>query len=1361
MVKKSEQKILIGDYIRKKVLPDGLSVKKAAGLLDVSRPTLSNLLNGNASLSQEMAQKLERAFGVSARELIELQTSHEALAAAQIGVPEKTKRYVPPFLKIVANDIEEWAGHSNISARSRFAVLLRILVQSTNTTLTMVDFPGNDDSQRHGWDGLTVASSGSPWVPSGNTGWEFGVNQNPKSKADKDYKKSLKLPKGERLKTTFIFVTPRRWPGKGSWRDERLKEGNWKDIRVYDASDIEQWLEQSIPAQAWFANESNMPSSGVLSLDTCWRNWSMCCNPPLLQSLFQESLASANIDAIAKKIENGTLVVAADSREEGLAFLSVLFEQDHPLLAALRDRIAVFTEPGVLPRLMQKGSVVIPVIINQEIEKEHAILDHCPPSIVVRPKNIAGSDADVSLETLSHKALHDALAEMGLNEDEIELLVHESGQSLTVLRRRLAKADAIKIPSWSSDSRHTRLLIPMAFAGSWDTRTSADKDILVWISEAENYDAIDQNILALMDIEDPPVWMLGSFRGVVSKLDALFAIKNSISEADLARFFEVAALVLSEDDPALDLPEDERWMANIYGKKREISGALREGISETLVILSVYGKDLFGDRLGFNPSDRIAGIIRNLLADGKGRAFEAHSHDLPMYAEAAPETFLEILEEDLDAADPAVFEIIRPMSSSLFGSSPRTGLLWALEILAWHPERLTRVVAILARLATKPLDDNLANKPTATLSAIFRSWMPQTAANVDERIAALDYLVNVSPQLGWSICIEQLEPGSRFGCFNQKPRWRTDARGAGQAISRQEVFSFNRHALDLALKWPNHSERTLGDLVKCLEVMLEEDQEMVWSLISTWAETADDTEKAVLRERIRTTTKTRRAKKKMRRDDIPQLSKELMEMAKDTFDKLKPKDIVQRHSWLFLNSWVDVSADELEDDDGWEKQEAQIARLRMEAVEEVYTEHAIEGLINLAATGEASYSVGWCAANIITTENMVLLIEELVERSGFQSFGVERGLVAGLFANLKPKTLRTVLETAHKTINPERFVSLLTLAPFTSNTWRVAEDLGDEVEKKYWSEVPVHLGRLSGDDREHGIHKLLEAGRPRATFQLVRFDFENISTNLLFRILDEAAASEENFQVNQMEAYAIKEAFKVLNEKLGIPVSDMATLEFRYLSVFDREEGAIPNLEKQISENPEMFAQAVAHLYKRSDDKEDPQEFQAQNVEVATARAKQAFKLLNLIRRIPGGNRGGEIDSTALVDWINSARSSLRELGRIDVGDTQIGEILARSEVGKDGVWPCEAVREAMEKVLNQRIAEGFRIGKLNQRGVHWRGEGGQQERELAAEYDKWAQSLNSSHPRTARTLRKLRDSYLRDGEWQDTEAKIKKRLRH
>ncbi len=165
-----------GEYIREKILyPKKISVTEAAKILGVGRPALSNFLNGNASLSSDMAARIERAFGVPAQKLHDIQAAYDAAQTKTKGAPANTSAYVPPFLEIVANEIEGWA--SNIAARPRLSVLLRTLVSSTGIGLTKIDFPGNDDAERPGWDGFVVASEGTPWIPEGQSGWEFGCNQ--------------------------------------------------------------------------------------------------------------------------------------------------------------------------------------------------------------------------------------------------------------------------------------------------------------------------------------------------------------------------------------------------------------------------------------------------------------------------------------------------------------------------------------------------------------------------------------------------------------------------------------------------------------------------------------------------------------------------------------------------------------------------------------------------------------------------------------------------------------------------------------------------------------------------------------------------------------------------------------------------------------------------------------------------------------------------------------------------------------------------------------------------------------------------------------------------------------------------------
>ena len=84
-----------GDVIRVGVIePLGLSVSKAAEILGVRRATLSDFLNGKASLSAEMALRIEKAFGPNMEHLLRMQAAYDAaqqrLREDQIAV----ERYV-------------------------------------------------------------------------------------------------------------------------------------------------------------------------------------------------------------------------------------------------------------------------------------------------------------------------------------------------------------------------------------------------------------------------------------------------------------------------------------------------------------------------------------------------------------------------------------------------------------------------------------------------------------------------------------------------------------------------------------------------------------------------------------------------------------------------------------------------------------------------------------------------------------------------------------------------------------------------------------------------------------------------------------------------------------------------------------------------------------------------------------------------------------------------------------------------------------------------------------------------------------------------------------------------------------------
>jgi addiction module HigA family antidote len=71
-----------GSFVRSEIIePLDLSVTGAAQALGITRAALSTFLNERASLSPDMAIRLEKAFGVSMETLMRMQNSYDIAQA--------------------------------------------------------------------------------------------------------------------------------------------------------------------------------------------------------------------------------------------------------------------------------------------------------------------------------------------------------------------------------------------------------------------------------------------------------------------------------------------------------------------------------------------------------------------------------------------------------------------------------------------------------------------------------------------------------------------------------------------------------------------------------------------------------------------------------------------------------------------------------------------------------------------------------------------------------------------------------------------------------------------------------------------------------------------------------------------------------------------------------------------------------------------------------------------------------------------------------------------------------------------------------------------------------------------------------
>ena len=1158
-----------------------------------------------------------------------------------------------------------------------------------------------------------------------------------------------------------MFVAPRNWSGKHSWAKDKTTRGEWKDVRAFDASDLEQWLEQSIPAQTRMREFQGGAGQKVTTLGQIWLEWAAVTKPELPEELFAPAAErhQKQLEKWLKEPPASPFVVTADSVLEALAFLNCALKRLVETCPGNYERAVVIRSVAGFRTIPKDSSNFVAIVASSEVERALAGLQKKTHTIIVRGRNTVNDDANIALDLLGNEPFREALRHTGLNDPRIDRLARESARSPTILRRRLAQVEAVKVPPWANDNNVARALIPLIFVGAWDSSADADKEILSCLTDRPYEDA-ERTIAQLQTMDEAPIWSIGQLRGVVSKIDALYAAHRALTKEDLENFLFAAEVVLSEQDPALELPEDQRWAANLYEKGRDHSSALRQGLCDTLVLLAVHGNALVGERLGIDLEAAVGGVVRRLLTPSAASTWLSQKNNLPQYAEAAPDTFLSIIEADLNSEDPKIAVLFAPADTGFLGDCPRSGMLWALELLAWKPERLVRVTSILAKLCAWKINDNWANKPMGTLKSIFRFWMPQTAASLDQRNRALETLTKKFPEVGWQVCVDQFDPGSTLGDYSSKPRWRTDAYDAGEVTTRSEAQQGQRKAIELALDWSVHDEHSLGDLVGRLEALSSEHRNRVWELIAAWNDTGPtDSQKAALRERIRRCTLTRRS----RHRGIDNAEREC---ARQACARLESQNPVVRHQWLFLSQWVDESADEYEDEQlDYQKREERIARQQREALQEVWAESGLDGIKELCRLGNASRVVGWHMSEICAgvQQRADFLQQIMAEQSDDLRDKCEH-CIDGFLAKLDLPDRDAVLAEllARLGSDEDASIRLLRCAPFDGGTWQHVDRLSKGLKRRYWEEVNPHWGPHDASAIATFVDELLQVDRPHAAFHAAHMDWKLIDSPRLMRLLTEVATNDaESSGYHRLEGHYVFQALDTLEQRGDTSRDDLARLEFLFIEVLDHSEHGIRNLEALLSETPALFMEMLALAFRRNDGGEDPAEWRLPNSDNRSAVAHAAYVLLTNASRIPGTQADGSIDLKELKAWLEQVRTLTREYGRADIGDEMIGQLLSHCSPGDDGVWPCEPVRDAIDDLGSQEIATGMLVGIRNARGATWRGEGGAQERELAEQYRSWSREVAFEHPFTANMLEQIAADYDHDAKWWDNQDSVRQHLGH
>jgi hypothetical protein len=1250
-------------------------------------------------------------------------------------------------MKISATQLENWADTRD--AQGMLPVLVRRLISATSTT-TVLAMPGGESVGLPGWDGLIEVAGGNAWVPDGRSYWELGCSGDVLKKARGDFaKRSSEINPENAAMGIFVFVSPRRWRGKAAWVKEASDRKIWKQVIALDADDMEIWLENAPAVALWFGEQLGFSGIGIESVTRYWENWRTQTQIPLTSAALEtgrEHAKNSLGNALARLPP--LIGIEADSSEEAVAFAcSVLLERGYADLACCVTSDEGWRFVDANPNL-RIGVALSPNIAARRSPKDGFALV-VPLSAGDRPAQLLGSAARAAqeerivLERPRAEDFEKSLLTLGEEHADATRMVRAVGRSWSVYRRIRAKSPLIRRPTWLNET-FRKSLVTITLVGAWSSDKGGDRSCVEAVS-GRTYSETEADLRKLARYDDPPILQIGSVWKAKAPIELLHLLGPEITKEELTRFLSVAESILIKPDPALELEDEKRWMAAVYGKVREESGLVISSVVDSLAKLSVYAERTTDPQAGFIKAG-IDGLIRLLLNNADEQRWLSLSGVLRELAEASPDEFLRAVEASLSLSSAPIRVLLTETanSGSFGGRCWHAHLLWALELLAWSPARLARIAEILSQLSSTPIKGNWANSPINTLRSLFRVWWPQTAATVDQRIAVLDRLIRAYNEIAWTLMYSMVSDGG-FATANAKPNWRDDDSGTSdrpnEADLGKALEEIGRRLITQAGKNPRRIAQLLDSLDRfdgefLAEILRHVDE----------SKNLDDDGREIIRDSVRRYLNWHNSFNR----DRDRKSWAAADILRPHFEALSPVDLIKKHRWLFENAWTPLPDGHSED---FEAEDRTREQLRAAAIQEIVGQRGLSGIADLAEVSQDRRLVGYQLAKSKIPNDAVAtwLAEQFVAAGAKFYVPLVSGFLSAMSVENRAALLNEIITDRADSIGgTETIAPLLANAPFDRDTWTIVERIPEQVSALYWKEV--HPGYVHGDanDLKYVLTKLLAAKRCRTAFQAMSLDYGDVEAETLVAILEAIRSGEED-DGPLPNGWHIGKALNQAAKSQEIPQRRLALLQFAFFqAVKDGEHGA-KFLYDEIADDPALLVELVCLAYRRRNGGDGA-------AEVNKTAAELAYHVLHDGRVTPGSRDNGAIDEAVFRKWMDYVRTGAGGNDRLEVAETVIGQWLSQCPSDVDGSWPCQPVRDFLDEADSGRIREGFVTGVLNNRGVTTRGmtDGGEQERTLAEKYRVLAKRIQESHPRVAESLTQIEKHYERYAQREDWEAQLR-----
>ena len=1047
----------------------------------------------------------------------------------------------------------------------------------------------------------------------------------------------------DRETTTFYLVTPYIWAYDNQgmsipkWEADHNKD--WKDVYVYDAAKLRDWINSEPSVCAWLLEQyGDKQLLSFSSVADAWKTFSNRTDPPFLSTMFLEGQQD-EINVLKNRMQQKMCRVRAATFLDAYGFCLAILMQNKETMnhtIVVHDKNTYYE----LTRTIKGKTLLLSFPFIEQVSDTNHTINCYSKETTYRADMIKLHDRWKSQFTK-------ALREMGLSDVKANECYSFTHGNLLSLIRRIPGNTADSTPNWVN-SINKDLLYPIVFLKQFSIESEIEKRIVTFIADVE-FDTIVKEYEQFGKMEDAPLKKLDGVFYLVSYEEAWWTLNIDISDVMSKRMYEIIRSILSECESLNEF--ESRMYAPIM-------------------------KRLFGNYIYFaeTGSDQtlIDEQVKSILKYANSSKYNQIVIDsLSNLAEASPDVVLDFIKAELDQG--IVFE--------LFTNADRFGddyciILWALDKLVNRERTAIQACMVLSNLCHIRKEYHINNSPRESLLDALCLWNNYCALTIHEKTQFTIKLIEGNHSFGIPFAInlvakDSLVRGVRIGAKECKypPATHEELYTACHELTSKIInISINDNQMD----WLN----------KILEIYWY----VPCEVLSNSAEVLSSIEKSAeqlipLIFQLHYTIYNIKKHFQDRNPWIDPLNKWLNYLITD--------DPISKDGWKFYK-FYQTPFDELlqEPNIKYFEKQAIAKNLRKETLSRILKENGISTVIRLTSCMEDERDWGEFLGTELS-DNDCIIIAKSIDFS--EKINIVTGLIDTVTVSVAKQLFNNLSLDEQKSIIPLLYRNDI-------DEWLSSSEL----EYLYW-----HAKQIKTYD-ERSYHFLLKYN-PCGILPIFIYS--------------------ENDPDNFNRLTEIVRAIIILGNCTNPGLLTHAIRQFDNLYYSDEwAELCLELYNKGLLKDLYSYYPDCLKNYFFKHPERIIESFQTDPI-----RAYKHFKYYSL-------PLVAYEDQAAFMKWSDYMYEKTIECTLLDL----LGSIFGRTCKGRDGFFPHESVRIALEKYSDTELTQAVASGRTYSRGAHFVSDG-YNEMQSEEEYRRHARSIKIEYPQTANLLEIIADYFGSD----------------